>query len=296
MQKIGFIGLGLIGAPMCLNLVKGKYSVSVWNRTKSKVEKLVDAGAISLSSPKEIAENSEVIITCVSDSKDVKDVVLGSDGVIEGIDEGKIVIDMSTISPSVTREIAEQINSKKANMLDAPVSGGVNGAEAGVLSIMVGGDKSVLDSVSPILNELGSKITYCGSNGMGQVTKLSNQIIGMGNLAAMCEAIVFASKAGADPEALINAWSAGAAGSWMVDNLGEKVFKREFEPGFMVKLAQKDLNLVLDAASQMDVALFTTPIISQIFRATQQSGFSDEGIHAYVKVLENIAGLNVKSK
>ena len=296
MQKVGFIGLGLIGAPMCLNLVKAKYHVSVWNRTQSKVKKLVDAGAVSLGSPKEIAENSEVIITCVSDSKDVKDVVLGADGVIEGIEEGKIVIDMSTISPSVTREIAEQINSEKAKMLDAPVSGGVNGAEAGVLSIMVGGDKSVLDSVSPILNELGSKITYCGSNGMGQVTKLSNQIIGMGNLAAMCEAIVFASKAGADPEALINAWSAGAAGSWMVDNLGEKVFKREFEPGFMVKLAQKDLNLVLDAASQMDVALFTTPIISQIFRATQQSGFSDEGIHAYVKILENIAGLNVKSK
>ena len=131
---------------------------------------------------------------------------------------------------------------------------------------------------------------------MGQVTKLSNQIIGMGNLAAMCEAIVFASKAGADPEALINAWSAGAAGSWMVDNLGEKVFKREFEPGFMVKLAQKDLNLVLDAAGQMDVALFTTPVISQIFRATQQSGFSDEGIHAYVKILENIAGLNTTAK
>jgi len=292
MQKVGFIGLGLIGTPMCLNLVKAKYHVSVWNRTQSKAKKLVDAGAVSLSSPKEIAENSEIIITCVSDSKDVKDVVLGADGVIEGIDEGKIVIDMSTISPSVTREIAEKINSKKAKMLDAPVSGGVNGAEAGVLSIMVGGDKSVLDSVSPILNELGSKITYCGSNGMGQVTKLSNQIIGMGNLAAMCEAIVFASKAGANPKALINAWSAGAAGSWMVDNLGEKVFKREFEPGFMVKLAQKDLNLVLDAAGQMDVALFTTPIIGQIFRAAQQSGFSDEGIHAYVKILEEIAGLN----
>ena len=295
-NNIAIIGLGLIGAPMCLNLVKGKYSVSVWNRTRSKVEKLVDAGAVALESPKEVAKNSEIIITCVSDSKDVKEVILGDDGVIEGVREGSIVIDMSTISPSVTREIANELNSVNAKMLDAPVSGGVNGAEAGVLSIMVGGDKTVLDNVRPILNELGSKITYCGGNGMGQVTKLSNQIFGMGNLAAMCEAIVFASKAGADPEALINAWSAGAAGSWMVDNLGEKVFKREFEPGFMVKLAQKDLNLVLDAASQMDVALFTTPIISQIFRATQQSGFSDEGIHAYVKILENIAGLNVKSK
>jgi len=292
MQKVGFIGLGLIGTPMCLNLVNAKYEVSVWNRTQSKVEQLVVAGAISLSSPKEVAENSEVIITCVSDSKDVKDVVLGADGIIHGIDEGKIVIDMSTISPSVTREIADALVAKKARMLDAPVSGGVNGAEAGVLSIMVGGDKTDLDIVTPILNKLGSKITYCGDNGMGQVTKLSNQIIGMGNLAAMCEAIVFASKAGADPKALINAWSAGAAGSWMVDNLGEKVFKREFEPGFMVKLAQKDLNLVLDAAGQMDVALFTTPIISQIFRAAQQSGFSDDGIHAYVKILEGIAGLN----
>ena len=240
MQKIGFIGLGLIGAPMCLNLVKGKYSVSVWNRTRSKVEKLVDAGAVALESPKEVAKNSEIIITCVSDSKDVKEVILGDDGVIEGVRKDSIVIDMSTISPSVTREIANELNSVNAKMLDAPVSGGVNGAEAGVLSIMVGGDKTVLDNVRPILNELGSKITYCGGNGMGQVTKLSNQIIGMGNLAAMCEAIVFASKAGADPEALINAWSAGAAGSWMVDNLGEKVFKREFEPGFMVKLAQKD--------------------------------------------------------
>jgi len=292
MHKVGFIGLGLIGTPMCVNLVKAKYKVSVWNRTRSKVEKLVTAGAVSTDSPKAVAENSDVIITCVSDSKDVKEVILGDDGVIHGISEGKIVIDMSTISPSVTREIAEALLSKKANMLDAPVSGGVNGAEAGVLSIMVGGDKVALDIVTPILNKLGSKITYCGENGMGQVTKLSNQIIGLGNLAAMCEAIVFASKAGVDHKALINAWSAGAAGSWMVDNLSGKVFKREFEPGFMVKLAQKDLNLVLDAAGQMDVALFTTPIISQIFRATQQSGFSDEGIHAYVKVLEEIAGLN----
>ena len=296
-ELIAFIGVGNMGNPMAENLIKAGKKVRVYDVSNKMIEKAKEKKFEIANNINDLFSNSPTtVITMLPEGKHSKEVYLGNDGIINKVSKDCLLIDCSTIDIKTSIEIGIKAKEKGIKIVDAPVSGGVNGAEAGVLSIMVGGDKSVLDSVSPILNELGSKITYCGSNGMGQVTKLSNQIIGMGNLAAMCEAIVFASKAGADPEALINAWSAGAAGSWMVDNLGEKVFKREFEPGFMVKLAQKDLNLVLDAASQMDVALFTTPIISQIFRATQQSGFSDEGIHAYVKILENIAGLNVKSK
>ena len=233
-------------------------------------------------------------ITMVSDSPDVEEVILGKDGVIEGATSGSVIVDMSTISPSVTRIVADRLAQKNVDMLDAPVSGGVNGAIIGNLSIMVGGEKSVFERCLPVFEVLGNRITHCGGNGMGQITKLSNQIIGLGNLAAMCEAMVFATKAGGDPDALLSAWEGGAAGSWMVENLGPMVFNNEFDPGFMADLAQKDLRLVLESAADMGVPLFTTPIVSQIFRSTQQAGFGAEGIQAYVKILERLAGVEVR--
>jgi 3-hydroxyisobutyrate dehydrogenase len=295
MTRVGFIGLGLIGRPMCLNILKAGHEVTVWNRTPSRMDELVAAGAARSSSPRAAAERSEITITMVSDSPDVEEVIVGDGGVIEGAAPDSVVVDMSTISPSVTVSIAGTLRSRGIHMMDAPVSGGVTGAEEGKLSIMVGGDRSVFDRVMPIYQAMGSRITYCGDSGMGQITKLSNQIIGLGNLAAMCEALVFATKAGGDPEALMEAWSGGAAGSWMVQNLGPRILDGDFAPGFMVKLALKDLRLVLESAARLDVPLFTTALVSQIFRSAQQADLGDEGIQAYVKVLEGLAGVEARA-
>ena len=296
MTKVGFIGLGLIGKPMCANVVKNNHDVIVWNRTSSRMDDLIELGASAGSSPAEVASNSEIIITCVSDSPDVENVILGENGVIAGVKPGSVVVDMSTISPSVTRDIASDLKSIQVEMLDAPVSGGVNGAEAGVLSIMVGGNKATVDKCLPVLKCIGTKITHCGENGMGQVTKLANQITGMGNMAAMCEGLVFAAKNGADLNAVIEAISGGAANSWMVENLGTNILEGHFDPGFMIKLAHKDLGLVLDSATEKNLSLITTPLVAQIFRAAIVSGFGENGINGYIKVLENLSNVKARSK
>ena len=223
MTKVGFVGLGLIGSPMCKNLVKAGHEVTVWNRTPSRMEDLVAVGASGSASASEAAARSEVTVTVVSDTPDVEAVILGENGVMEGAVPDSVVIDMSTISPSATRAIAARLKERGVHIVDAPVSGGVNGAVEGTLSIMVGCERPVFDRVLPILQAMGESITHCGESGMGQVTKLSNQIIGLGNLAAMCEALVFATKAGGDHDALLRAWGAGAAGSWMVQNLGPMI-------------------------------------------------------------------------
>ena len=295
MTRVGFIGLGLIGSPMCRNILKAGHEVTVWNRTPSRMDELVAAGAKRSDSPREAAERSEITITIVSDSPDVEEVIVGGGGVIEGAAPDSVVVDMSTISPSVTVSIAVRLMSNGVHMMDAPVSGGITGAEEGTLSIMVGGEKSVFDRIMPIYQAMGSRITYCGDSGMGQITKLSNQIIGLGNLAAMCEALVFAIKAGGDPEALLKAWGGGAADSWMVQNLGPSILGGDFAPGFMVKLALKDLRLVLETAAQLNVPLFTTALVSQIFRSAQRADLGDEGIQAYVKVLEGLAGVEARA-
>ncbi len=293
-MRVGFVGLGLIGKPMSTNLVKAGFDVAVWNRTAARMDPIVALGASAGDSPADVAGSSEVTITMVSDSPDVEAVILGEGGVIEGAAPGSVVIDMSTISPSVTRSIASGLSENGVDMLDAPVSGGVNGAEAGALSIMVGGKRDVFDRCAPVFEAMGKQITYCGDNGMGQVTKLSNQIIGLGNMAAMCEALVFATKAGGDPDALLSAWTGGAARSWMVENLGPNILEGQFAPGFMIDLAQKDLRLVLEAAAEMDAPLFTTPLVSQLYRSAQRMGHGAEGIQAYVKVLEKLAGVEAR--
>ena len=292
--KLGFIGLGLMGNPMSKNLISAGHEVTVWNRTASRMDDVVAAGASPSASAERVAMESEVTITMLSDSEGVEEVILGKDGVIEGAAPGSVVIDMSTISPSVTRNIASRLEDKGVHMMDAPVSGGVNGASGGTLSIMVGGQKPIFERSLPIYEALGKRITHCGDHGMGQVTKLANQIIGMGTLAALCEGLVFATGAGDDPGALMRALTGGAANSWMVENMGHKIFEGDFAPGFMVDLAQKDLSLVLESAAEMNVPLITTPLVSQIFRSAQRAGFGEEGIQAYVKVLESLAGVEAR--
>ena len=293
MKNVGFVGLGLIGKPMCLNIVKKGFAVKCWNRTSSKMDDVTQAGATGCSTPKEAAAGADVIITCVNDSPDVEAVILGPDGVIESIGEGATVIDMSTISPSVTRDIAAKLAAKGVNMLDAPVSGGVVGAENGTLSIMVGGEPKVLESVMPVLEAMGTRITLCGSTGMGQVTKLANNIVGQATLAAVSEGLVFASKSGAEPSAVLAALGGGAAQSWMLDNLGPKMYDRNFAPGFMVDTAQKDMRLIMETAEETRVPLPVTAVAMQMFRAAQEMGFGREGTQAYVKVCETLAGVEL---
>ena len=294
--KIGFVGLGIMGVPMSRNLLKAGFELSVWNRTASKMDEMTALGARAGRSAAVVSEWSDVTITMLTDSEAVEEVMMHSyNGVIAGAREGSVVIDMSTISPSVTRSVAGSLREKGVHMLDAPVSGSLPGATAGTLSIMVGGDADVFERCLPVFQAMGRTITHCGPNGMGQVTKLANQVIGMGNLAAMCEGIVFAARAGGDPDALLKAFGAGAANSWMVENLGRKVFDGDFAPGFMVDLAQKDLRLVQEAAAELDVPLVTTSLVSQMFRSVQRAGDGRDGIQAYVKALETLAGIEARA-
>lgn len=291
--RIGFIGLGVMGKPMAKRLLEAGYPLTVWNRTRSKMESLISAGAKGADSPKEVAEKSDVVITMVTDSPDVEEVVLGPSGVIEGAREGLILIDMSTISPYVTKRIASQLAERGVKMLDAPVSGGDIGAEKGTLSIMVGGPKEVYEKCLPILKVLGKRITHMGPNGMGQMTKLCNQVICAINIQAVCEGLTLAAKAGLDLEKLLNVVTAGAAGSWMLSNLGPKMIKGDLEPGFRIRHQLKDLRLVLEAASDLKLPLPGTALVQQMLRAVEAGGLGDKGTQALIVAMEKLAGFKV---
>jgi 3-hydroxyisobutyrate dehydrogenase len=295
-KKVGFIGLGIMGVPMVRNLMKAGFEVTVYNRTASKADKMAAEGAVKANSPADVARKNSVIITMVSDTPDVEKVILGENGVIEGIQPEAVVIDMSTISPLATRKIAARLEEKKAHMLDAPVSGGEGGAIAGTLSIMVGGDTAILERCRPVLEAMGKTITYIGGHGMGQTTKLMNQILVAGNLNAVCEALVFAQKQGVDLQKAIEAVKGGAAGSWQLSNLGPKIIKRDFAPGFMVELLQKDLRLVNEAAESTKTPLLATTLIHQLFSSSESAGDGKLGTQALAKVVERLANNEVKQK
>jgi len=291
--RIGFIGLGIMGKPMCANLLKAGYSLTVWNRSQPGIDTVVGYGAQAGSSPADVAAKSDVIITIVTDSPDVQRVVLGPDGVLQGAKSGATLIDMTTMSPAVTREIAAALAERGVDMLDAPVSGGDIGAKNGTLSIMVGGKPEVFERCLPVFQAMGKNILHIGDHGAGQVCKLSNQIAVAVNMLAGCEAILFAAKNGIDPARMLEAISAGAAGSWMISNLGPRIVKRDFDPGFMVRLAQKDLRLVLEAAAQADLPLPGTALMNQVWRAVQADGGGDLGTQAAILPLEKLAGFRV---
>ncbi len=295
-EKIGLIGLGIMGKPMGKNLLKAGFPLTVWNRTHARMDELVALGAHGAASPQEVAENSDIIITIVSDSPDVQEVVLGANGVIHGARAGSVLVDMSTISPQVTREIAAALQEKGVEMLDAPVSGGEKGAVEGTLSIMVGGDAAVLERVRPAFEAMGKRIVHIGGNGMGQVCKLANQIAVVLNNLAMSEALVFAAKAGADVSKVLEAISAGAAGSWALNNYAPKILRRDFSPGFMVSLQQKDLNLVMEASRAMNLSLPGAALTFELQKALQAWGLEREGNYALIKVIEQLAGVEAKGQ
>jgi 3-hydroxyisobutyrate dehydrogenase len=296
MERMGFIGLGIMGKPMARNLLKAGYPLTVYNRSDGPVEELVAAGAVAAASPQAVAAEADIIVTIVTDTPDVRQVLLGENGAIHAIEQDSVVIDMSTISPTATREMASIIQEKGASMLDAPVSGGEGGAIAGTLSIMVGGEEVVFKRCLPVFETLGENIVHVGRCGAGQLTKLCNQIaVAVTNL-AMSEALIFGAKSGLDLKKMQHAIQGGAAGSWQLSNLAPRVLERDFAPGFMVKLQQKDLRLVLQEADRLKLSLPATSLVHHLFHALESQGGGDEGTQALVKVLERLGGVEVKQE
>jgi len=292
-QRIGFIGLGIMGRPMARNLRKAGFALTVWNRSRPAIDTLVAEGAQEAGSPQEVAERSDAIITILGDSADTEQVALGERGVIEGARAGLVHIDMSTISPAVTRAIAERYAAKGVELLDAPVSGGEQGAIDGTLSIMAGGKQEVFERCHPLFDAMGKTIVYCGPTGSGQVVKLCNQVIvGLNNL-AMSEALVLAAKAGVAPATMIEAVRAGAASSWALHNLAPRVLSGDFRPGFKIAHQQKDLRLALELAREGYTPLPGTALVHQLFAALEAEGLGGEGTQALVKALEKLASTSL---
>jgi len=290
---VGFIGLGIMGRPMCKNLIQAGFPLVVWNRSRPGIEEVVGYGAREAASPRAVAEQSDVIITMVTDSPDVRQVILGEEGIIHGVKRDIVVIDMSTISPAVTREIAAALKMKGVHMLDAPVSGGDRGAIAGTLSIMVGGEEPVFERCRPIFEAMGKVIVYVGPSGSGQIVKLCNQTAGAIHLQAMFEALILAVRAGVDPARMLEAITAGAAGSWMLSNLAPRILKGDLNPAFMVKLQQKDLRLVMETSEELNLPLPATALVHQLFRSVQADGNGDLGTQSLITVMEKLAGVRV---
>ena len=291
-ERIGFIGLGIMGKPMSKNLLKAGYEVTVYNRSNTALNALLKEGAKTAKSPKAVCAQADIVITIVTDSKDVEQVIIGSNGVIEGVRPGMIVIDMSTISPSVTKNIASILAEKKVHMLDAPVSGGDTGAKAGTLAIMVGGERAIFDRCMPVFKTMGKTITHVGSHGMGQMTKLCNQILVSVNNLATCEALLLAQRSGLDSRVMVEAVKNGAAGSWQLSNLGPKMIAGDYEPGFMIKLQQKDLRLALEAARELQLPLPALSLVHQLLTGCEAAGEGEEGTQALIKSLKRLAKIN----
>lgn len=284
--RVGCIGLGTMGAPMAENLLKAGFDLTVYNRTLSKAEKLVSQGASLAHSPAELAKQSDVVFVNVSDSADVIEVVLGEGGVIEGARPGMILVDNSTIKPAASRMIYETMREKGVSCLDAPVSGGEIGAINGTLTIMVGGDEDALERVRPMLEAIGSKITYIGGPGCGQIAKAANQIMVAAQMVAEAELLIFAQKAGADPQRVIEAIKSGAAQCWTLDNKPQRLFAGNRAPGFKSSLQAKDLNIVIDTVREFSMSLPGTAVNTQLFNSMVANGKGDQDNSAVIHMIE----------
>lgn len=292
-MKVGYVGMGIMGRGMAMNLLEKGFDLTIWNRTPGRTDDLVAAGAAVAESPADLASRCDVVMVCVSDTPDVEEVTLGPEGLLHGLGRGKLVIDHSTISASATRRLAETVQAVGADWVDAPVSGGSEGAAKGTLAIMVGGSAGDLERVRPLLESYGTSVTHVGGTGAGQMAKLVNQVLVVVNALAVSEALLLADAGGLDLEATIAAVEGGAAGSWMLSNRGPQVAVRDWTPGFTVDLQQKDLRLVLEAADELAVPLPATSLIFQLYRALQRRGLGGDGNHALVRALEEMAGIEV---
>jgi 2-hydroxy-3-oxopropionate reductase len=291
-MKVGFIGLGIMGKPMAGHLIKGGHAV--WLASRSGVpQELTSAGGVACASGKEVAQHAEVIITMVPDTADVEKVLLGADGVEQGLTGGKVIVDMSTISPVATKEFARRIAAHNCEYLDAPVSGGQVGAQNATLAIMVGGPQTAFDRVKPLFDLMGKTITHIGPTRTGQVTKLANNIVVALNIEAVAEALVFAAKAGADPAKVRQALLGGFAASRILEVHGERMIKRTFEPGFRIGLHQKDLNIALTVARELGIGLPNTATAQELFNACVARGGNKWDHSAMVMALEVLADFEI---
>ncbi len=286
--RVGFIGMGIMGRPMALNLLKAGYPLTVHSRTKSKADSLVAKGAVWAENPAEVAGGSDIVITCVPDTPDVEQVLLGKKGVIEAAREGLICVDMSTISPTATKEMGEKLSAAGAVLLDAPISGGEIGAIEGGLSIMMGGPAEAVEKVRPVMEVMGKTVTHCGPLGCGQMTKLTNQVMVIHTIMSIAEGLAFAKKAGLDLETTLKVTSAGAASSHSLKALGPKILAGDFKPAFMVDLQQKDLRLVMEYAEQLKQPLPGTALVRQLFTALQAQGRGRDGTQALIEIIRQL--------
>ncbi len=292
-ETIGFIGLGIMGGGMVRNLLKAGFEVHVWNRTSTRMAPIEAAGAHGAPDAATVAARSDIIILCVSETRDVEEVLFGKKGVVQGANPGSLIIDTSTISPQATISMEARLHTAGLQMLDAPISGGSEGAANGTLSIMVGGDEADVARAMGALDAMASRITHVGGTGAGQMVKLVNQILVVGTMMAISEALLFAQKGGLDLAKTLEAVEHGAAGSWMLSNRGTQAIRRDFEPGFTIDLQQKDLRLVLESADALGIPLPMTSQIFQLYRSLQERGLGGEGNHALVMSLENLAGVQI---
>lgn len=295
--KIGFIGLGIMGRGMVKNLVEKGHSVAVWNRSGERAEVLSKEMKVSVAkSPRSVAEGREFVLLCVSDTPDVEAVLFGEDGVAAGVRAGTTVIDLSTISPSAARRFAAKLAEQGVGFLDAPVSGGSEGAAKGTLSIMVGGPDEDFARSRPVLEAIGTRITHIGPSGSGQMTKLMNQVLVVVNMLAVGEALLLGRAANLDLRKAVAAVEAGAAGSWMLSQRGTQAIDGYWKPGFTIDLQQKDLRLVLESAEELGVPMLATSMVHQLYNKLQREGKGSLGNHALVQALEEMAGIRLQKE
>lgn len=294
-ERVGFIGLGIMGKPMARNLLRAGFSLTVHNRSRAAVEELVGEGAQAANSPAEVARLSDVIITMLPDSPDVTSVIGGNAGVLEGAHPGSLIVDMSTIAPRVAQELAERAAARGMNMLDAPVSGGDTGAVAGTLSIMVGGEESAFERALPLFKAMGKTIVHIGKSGAGQIVKACNQIVVALTIEAVSEALVLGAKAGVDPKKILQVLGGGLAANRVMELRGPTMIEHNFTPGFKVRLHHKDLGIALITGSQLGVPLPVTSIVDQFLTALLADAKGDLDHSSLLTIVEGLAHHQVSS-
>ncbi len=288
---IGFIGTGVMGKPMCLHIMNAGYKCVIYNRTKSKAEELIQKGAIWCSNPKEVAEKSDVIFTILGFPNDVKEVIMGPDGILEGTSSGNIIVDMTTSEPTLAAQIYHSSKKKGVFTIDAPVSGGDIGAKNGTLAIMCGGDNETYNHILPILNLMGTNVAYMGKAGAGQHTKMSNQILIASTMVGVVESLLYAHKAGNNLDEVIDVIGKGAASSWSINNLGRRIVKRNFDPGFFIKHFIKDMGIALMEAKRMNLSLPGLSLANQFYIAASAQGLENLGTQGLYRVFEAMNGI-----
>jgi len=292
-ETIGFIGLGIMGQPMAINLRKAGYDVWVHARRPECMEPVVAAGATACASASEVAAHASVIFTMVSDTPDVEAVILGENGIIESVNSGSVVVDMSTISPTSTRVIADMLETQGVDMLDAPVSGGEKGAIDGALSIMVGGKKDIFERVKPMFEAMGKNIVHIGDNGAGQVTKACNQVVIAQAISAIGEAYLLAESNGVDPRKVREALMGGFAGSRALESHGERMLDGNYQPGFKAKLHQKDMRIVMQTAEEMGIALPGAAAVTQLLNTAVGQGMGEDDSISIFRLQQKLSGIDV---